>query len=101
MTTVVLCCVAGPLHGDEEDRHVLMLYGLDPYLPPFLVMDKAVRESLASENSGRVIFFSESLDSQRFAMEPLEPQHPPSSPSRTRPEPLTLSLDICKQIGHT
>jgi len=74
MTALVLGCVAGPLHAAEEDQHVLMLYGLDPYLAPFLVMDKAVRESLASEDRGRVIFFSESLDSQRFAMEPLEPE---------------------------
>jgi hypothetical protein len=74
MTALVLCCVAGPLHAAVEDEHVLMLYGLDPYLAPFLVMDKAVRESLVSESPGRVIFFSESLDSQRFAMEPLEPE---------------------------
>ena len=52
MTAPVLCCVAGPLHAAEEDEHVLMLYGLDPYLPPFVVMDKAERESLTSENNG-------------------------------------------------
>ena len=74
MAALVLCCFPGPLHAAEEDAHVLMLYGLDPYLAPFLVMDKAVRETLAGENHGRVIFFSESLDSQRFAMEPLEPE---------------------------
>jgi hypothetical protein len=53
LAVLVLFCVAGPLHAAEEDEHVLMLYGLDPYLAPFLVMDKAVRESLASENGGR------------------------------------------------
>jgi len=74
LIALVLGCVAMPLHAAEEDEHVLMLYGLDPYLAPFLVMDKAVRETLASENGGRVIFFSESLDSQRFAMERLEPE---------------------------
>jgi hypothetical protein len=46
-TALVLCCVAGPLHAAEEDAHVVMLYGVDPYLPPFLVMDKAVRETVA------------------------------------------------------
>jgi len=61
-----------PLHAAEEDQHVLMLYGLDPYLPPFLVMDKAMRESLASANNGRVIFFSELLDAQRFPEQTFE-----------------------------
>ena len=37
-------------------------------------MDKAMRASLASETDRRVIFFSETLDSQRFAMETLEPE---------------------------
>lgn len=74
MTALALCCVAGPLHAAKEDAHVLMLYGLDPYLPPFLAMDKAVRESLVTVNDGRVIFFTESLDSQRFAIGPMEPE---------------------------
>jgi signal transduction histidine kinase len=74
LTTLVLGCIAGPLHAAEEEARVLMLYGLDPYLPPFLTMDKAMRESLAHESGGQVQFFSESLDSQRFAMEPLEPE---------------------------
>jgi len=74
MTALVLCCIALPLHAAEEEARVLMLYGLDPYLPPMLAMDKAMRASLASETGRRVVFFSESLDSQRFAMEPLEPE---------------------------
>ena len=74
MTALVLCCIAGPLRATEDEARVLMLYGLDPYLPPLLAMDKAMRESLASETDGRVIFFSESLDSQRFAMETLGPE---------------------------
>ena len=74
LIALVLVCVAMPLHAAEEDEHVLMLYGLDPYLAPFLVMDKAVRESVAGGEGARAIFFSESLDSQRFAMERLEPE---------------------------
>jgi len=74
MAVLALCCVAAPLHAAEEDAHVVMLYGLDPYLPPFLVMDKAVRESIASGKGAQAIFFSETLDSQRFAMETLEPE---------------------------
>jgi len=72
MAALALCCIAVPLHAAEEEARVLMLYGLDPYLPPFLAMDKAMRANLASETDRRVIFFSESLDSQRFAMETLE-----------------------------
>ena len=74
LIALVLVCVAMPLHAAEEDEHVLMLYGLDPYLPPFLVMDKAVRESVAGGEGARAIFFSETLDSQRFALETLEPE---------------------------
>jgi signal transduction histidine kinase len=62
-----------PLQAAEQEARVLMLYGLDPYLPPFLAMDKAMRQSLASADR-RINFFSESLDSQRFAMEKLEPE---------------------------
>ena len=72
VTTLVLCCMSGPMHAAEQEARVLMLYGLDPYLPPFLAMDKAMRASLASETSGPIQFFSESLDSQRFAMEAME-----------------------------
>ncbi|HUL65647.1 MAG TPA: hypothetical protein VLW55_13610, partial [Burkholderiaceae bacterium] len=72
MTVLVLCCVGGPLRADEEEARVLMLYGLDPFLPPFLAMDKVMRETLASETDKRFTFFSESLDSQRFALETLE-----------------------------
>ena len=73
VTVLVLYCIATPLRAAEEEARVLMLYGLDPYLPPFLAMDKAMRATLASEIERRVIYFSESLDSQRFAMERLEP----------------------------
>lgn len=74
MTSLLLCCIAMPLRAAEEESRVLMLYGVDPYLPPFLLMDKAVRESLSSKTDGRIAFFSESLDSQRFAVEALEPE---------------------------
>ena len=72
LMALVLGCMAGPLHAAEDEARVLMLYGLDPYLPPFLAMDKAMRDRLVGETSRRVHVFSESLDSQRFATEPLE-----------------------------
>jgi hypothetical protein len=46
VTALLLLCIAAPLHAAEKEARVLMLYGLDPYLPPFLAMDKAMRESL-------------------------------------------------------
>ncbi|HUN68090.1 MAG TPA: ATP-binding protein [Burkholderiales bacterium] len=73
MAALALCCTAGPLRAAGEEVRVLMLYGVDPYLPPFLTMDKAVRESLAGKTDRPISFFMESLDSQRFAMESLEP----------------------------
>ena len=39
ITALVLCCFAVPLRAAEEEARVLMLYGLDPYLPPMLAMD--------------------------------------------------------------
>ncbi len=58
--------------GIAPDVNVLMLYGLDPYIPTFLAMDKAMREDLARTPTPHILIFSESLDSQRFAMETLE-----------------------------
>jgi len=74
MAALVLSFISVPLHAAQEEARVLMLYGIDPYLPPFLAMDRAMRESLASAPDRRINFFSESLDSQRFAMEKLEPE---------------------------
>lgn len=74
LTALLLCCVSGSLRAAEQEASVLVLYGLDPYLPPFLAMDKAMRESLVSKSDRPVAFFSESLDSQRFDAETLEPE---------------------------
>lgn len=74
MIALILGCIAIPLYAAEEEARVVMLYGLDPYLPPFLATDKAIRESLAGDAGGRIQFFSESLDSQRIALERLEPE---------------------------
>jgi signal transduction histidine kinase len=74
MFALVLGCLPAQLHAAEDEARVLMLYGLDPYLPPFLAMDKAMRKVLASSTDKRVSVFAESLDSQRFAMDALEPE---------------------------
>ena len=74
IAALVLSFISAPVHAAKEEARVLMLYGIDPYLPPFLAMDRAMRESLAASADRRINFFSESLDSQRFALETLEPE---------------------------
>ena len=74
MTLLLLCCAAAPACAADDEARVLMLYGLDPYLPPMLAMDKAMRASLASDAAHPVQFFFESLDSQRFSPETVEPE---------------------------
>jgi hypothetical protein len=72
LTALLLYGLAGSLHAAEQEARVVMLYGLDSYLPPFLAMDKAMRAQLAADTDRPITFFAESLDSQRFAMEALE-----------------------------
>jgi len=74
MTALVLGCVTIPLHATEHESRVLILNGVDPYLPVYLATDAAMRESLASESERRVVFLSESIDAQRFSMKALEPE---------------------------
>jgi len=74
ITALVLSCVTMPLHAAEEEARVLILNGVDPYLPVYLTTDNAMRESLASESERRVVFFSETLDAQRFSMKTMEPE---------------------------
>jgi signal transduction histidine kinase len=53
---------------------VLILNGVDPYLPAYLALDGAIRASLAKDAAPRIVFFTEPLDAQRFALDPLEPE---------------------------
>lgn len=69
-----LCLAAGPACAAEQPARVLILNALDPYLPAFLAIDSAMRASLAKETERRIVLFSEPLDAQRFAVEPLEPE---------------------------
>jgi hypothetical protein len=61
-----------PARSAEEEARVLILNGLDPYLPAYLAIDGAMRASLANETSRRIVLYSEPLDAQRFAIEPRE-----------------------------
>jgi hypothetical protein len=69
---LVLCITAVPARSAEEEARVLILNGLDPYLPAYLAIDGAMRASLANETSRRIVLYSEPLDAQRFAIEPRE-----------------------------
>jgi signal transduction histidine kinase len=69
-----LYIAAVPAFAAEEEAHVLILNGLDPYLPAYLVIDSAMRASLVNETARRVVIFSEPLDAQRFSVEGLEPE---------------------------
>jgi signal transduction histidine kinase len=54
---------------------VLILNGSDPYLPAYLAVDGAMRAGLSTETARRIVFFSESLDAQRFPGEALEAEY--------------------------
>ncbi len=62
-----------PARGADEAR-VLILNGLDPYLPAYLAIDSAMRASLAKIPGRPIVLYSEPLDAQRFAIEQLEPE---------------------------
>ena len=69
---VVLCITGVPARAAEEEARVLILNGLDPYLPAYLAIDGAMRANLANETSRRIVLYSEPLDAQRFPIEPRE-----------------------------
>jgi signal transduction histidine kinase len=58
-----------PVHAAEEEAHVLILNGYDPYLPANLMMDSGMRANLANETARRIVLYSESLDAGRGAVE--------------------------------
>ncbi len=63
-----------PVQSVEHEAHVLVLNALDPYLPAYQAIDSAMRAGLANETSTRIVLYSELLDAQRFAHEPVEPE---------------------------
>jgi signal transduction histidine kinase len=67
VAVVSLWITAVPLHAAERETRVLFINGVDPTLPAFLIMDRALRDTLARNPTQRFQFFSEALDSHRFA----------------------------------
>ena len=71
-TMVILCTIATPTRAAEDEARVLILNGTDPYLAAFLIVDGAMRASLANETARHITLFSETLDAQRFPIESME-----------------------------
>ena len=63
--------IAIPALAAEEEAHVLILNGLDPYFPAYVVTDSAMRAELANETARRIVLYSETLD-YRFPVESWE-----------------------------
>jgi signal transduction histidine kinase len=70
-----LSIVVARAYATEQEGRVLILNGLDPYLPAYLAMDSGMRGRLATDTTKRILYFSESLDTQRFSMLDLEPDY--------------------------
>lgn len=68
------CTGADPSHAADAEARVVILNGLDPYLPAFLAIDSATRASIAKETARRIVLYSEPLDAQRFPLKELEPE---------------------------
>ena len=66
---LMLCSIAASARAADQEARVLILNGTDPYLPAYLEIDRAMRESLAQEDAPRIVYFSEPLDAQRFPVE--------------------------------
>ena len=72
--TLGMYVAIAPAYAADEEARVLILNGIDPYLPAYLAIDGAMRASLAKDEARRIVFFSEALDGQRFSPEALEPE---------------------------
>ena len=67
----VLWVAAVPAMPAEDEAHVLILNGLDPYFPTYVMTDSAMRAELAKDTARRIVLYSETLD-YRFPAESWE-----------------------------
>jgi signal transduction histidine kinase len=66
-TMLVLSCAAASADQVQGSNwRVVILNATDPYLPAFIVLDHALRDEVRAKADGRVEFYSETLDMQRF-----------------------------------
>ena len=68
---VALGIVVVPAMPAEDEAHVLILNGLDPYFPAYVMTDSAMRAELAKDTARRIVLYSETLD-YRFPAESWE-----------------------------
>jgi signal transduction histidine kinase len=73
--SVALAALASLPRAAEPETRVLILNAADPYLPAYLVVDVAMRESLAKDTTRRFVYFSEPLDAQRFDWKKYESEY--------------------------
>jgi signal transduction histidine kinase len=90
------CIAAWPVSAAEEPARVLILNALDPYLPAYLAIDGPMRANLVSETGRRIVLFSEPLDAQRFAVEPLEPELLALLTKKYRALPIDVVVTVTK-----
>jgi signal transduction histidine kinase len=90
------CMAATPASAAEDPARVLILNALDPYLPAYLAIDGAMRANLASDTGRRIVLFSEPLDAQRFAVEPLEPELLALLTKKYRALPIDVVVTVTK-----
>jgi signal transduction histidine kinase len=67
--TLVLAPCGAPAHAEQTEHagaRVVILNGTDPYLPAFIVVDRALRDEVRAKADRRAEFYSETLDMQRF-----------------------------------
>lgn len=97
LVVLMVICIgaASSPHAADEEARVLILNGTDPYLPAYLAIDSAMRSTLASETGRRISFFSESLDAQRFPVQPLEPEYVALLSDKYR----TLRIDVVVAVS--
>jgi signal transduction histidine kinase len=64
--TAALAVMASPPAAAQQETRILILNATDPYLPAFQMIDAAMREALAKHPTRHFVYFSETLDAQRF-----------------------------------
>ena len=90
-----LCLSLKPAFAAEDEAHVLILNGVDPYLPAYLVIDEAMRAGLTEETTRHIVFFSEALDAQRFPVDSLEAEYLPLFTTKYR----ALHIDVVVAVS--
>jgi hypothetical protein len=74
LTLFVAFVITAPLRAAQPETRILLLNAADPYLPAYVVIDEAMRETLAQDTTRQFEYFSETLDGQRFDWRKFEPE---------------------------